>query len=103
MGSLFFLALGVGALAQTSTASTSNASGSMSAAAYQLLNQRASANHKEFYVYLDSGSGFNHGVPTGFTGETQLVHVDSSCVDDPSNQATGCHSSSDVTALDMSR
>ena len=102
-GSLFFLALSVGAIGQVSTDSRSGASDPVSAAAYQLLNQRAAANQNAFYVYLDSDSGFNHGVPTGVIGETQLIHVDSNCVDNPSDPVTGCHSSTDATTFDRSR
>jgi hypothetical protein len=38
--------------------------------AYQLLANRTIANRKNFYIYQNADSGFNHGVPSGFFGAT---------------------------------
>ena len=93
------MVLSISTIAQTSGNGTSG----VADAGYRLLNQRAAANQNAFYVYVDSDSGFNHGVPSGFVGDSSLIHVDSGCLDNPSDLTTGCRPASDRTALDMSR
>src|SRR5260370_15637179 len=70
--------------------------------AYELLNQRVTANRQNFYVYKDADSPFNHGFPSGLFGTIDLskVSLDSGCVDDPAS-STGC--STDPTRLDTTR
>jgi hypothetical protein len=70
------------------------------AAAYSLLNSRTAANRASFEIYRDADSGFNHGSLTSITGATARVHINSSCIDDPST-ASGC--SSDPNRLDRTR
>jgi hypothetical protein len=75
----------------------------ISGPAYELLNQRTSANQNSFYVYLDQDSGFNHGFPSGFfasSGNLSTIHIDSGCIDDPTS-ATGCSTNPNV--LDRTR
>ncbi len=76
--------------------------GTISDCAYQLLNQRASANRNNFHVYKDSDSAFNHGFPSGLFGTIDLTKVglDSGCVDDPASP-TGC--SANLARLDATR
>src|SRR5829696_5862502 len=72
---------------------------SISDCAYDLLNQRVTANRDNFYVFKDSDSAFNHGFPSGLFGTIDLtkVKLDSGCLDDPAS-STGC--STDPTRLD---
>jgi len=72
----------------------------VSGPAYDLLNERASANRSAFFVYKDADSGFNHGFASGFYGATDRVSVDSACVDDPASP-DGC--SGDFARLDTNR
>ncbi|MBZ5505687.1 MAG: choice-of-anchor D domain-containing protein [Acidobacteriia bacterium] len=69
--------------------------------AYQLLNQRTSANRNNFFVYQDADSAFNHGLPILF-GSIDLTKImfDAGCIDAPGSP-TGC--SVDLNAMDMSR
>ena len=70
----------------------------ISTPAYQLINQRATADQSNFYVYLDQDSGFNHGFPSGFMGTDEpTVTLNSGCVDAGAT-ATVC--STDPTVLD---
>lgn len=64
---------------------------------YDLLNDRVQFNQENFYVYQDVDSGFNHGFPSGFFGNTDRVHLNTSCIDAP-NAADG--SSTDPNRLD---
>jgi len=80
----------------------------ISGCAYQLLNQRASANQNSFYIYKDGDSGFNHGFPSGLFGSTDVdlskVILDSACIDDPTlDVASGTGCSSDTNRLDGTR
>lgn len=88
----------------------------VSDAAYALLNELATANEANFFVYEDADSGFNHGFPSGvFAGPTTGPHalspqrltelidgidIDLACVNDPSS-ADGC--TSDPSRLDRDR
>jgi hypothetical protein len=80
----------------------------ISGCAYQLLNQRASANDNSFYVYKDADSGFNHGFPSGLFGSTDVdlskVMLDAACIDDPTlDVASGTGCSTDTKRLDGTR
>ncbi len=68
--------------------------------AYSLFTQRVAANRLNFHVYRASDSGLNHGVPSGFFGEINKIHLDAACIDDP-NSPTGC--STDPNRLDRER
>jgi len=70
--------------------------------AYQLLNDRVTANQTAFYVYQDADSGFNHGFPSGLFGsiDPKTISINTRCVDDATS-STGC--ASDGTRLDSTR
>ena len=72
--------------------------------AYPLLTERVAANRESFFIYDDVDSGFNHGFPSGFFGnsETTLskIHLDAACLDDAA-AANGC--STDEALLDRER
>ncbi|HEV2992435.1 MAG TPA: choice-of-anchor D domain-containing protein [Candidatus Angelobacter sp.] len=72
--------------------------------AYQVLNQRSSANQQAFFVYKDADSAFNHGFPSGLFGGKDVnlnaVVLNAACIDDPLS-ATGC--SNDTSRLDGTR
>lgn len=82
----------------SSLATTSQASGAVDDSGYQLLNTRATADRNEFYIYQDADSGFNHGFPSGFIGDTSRINVNTSCIDDPAS-SSGC--SNNLLALDQ--
>jgi hypothetical protein len=86
--------------AQTRPSKRSPSCGSLDACAYQLVNSRITANQENFFVYLDQDSGFNHGFPSGFFGETGQIAVDTGCLNDPADQTTGCFPPDDKTHLD---
>lgn len=50
--------------------------GDLSEPAYQLLAKWTIANRKNFYVYQNADSGFNHGFPSGFFGATSKIDID---------------------------
>ena len=66
-------------------------------AAYNVLSQRTSAVQTAFYVYQDADSAFNHGVPSGFIGDTSTISLNAACVNDALSPF-GC--STDTNALD---
>jgi hypothetical protein len=71
----------------------------ISAPAYQLINQRTAANQGSFYVYLDQDSGLNHGFPSGFMGTDQRsISLNTGCIDSTTS-ANGC--STDPNVLDQ--
>lgn len=72
--------------------------GQLSTGGYLLLTERALANTSRFFVYQTMDSGFNHGVPSGFFGNS-FPTINAACVDDP-NASTGC--ATDVASLDKS-
>jgi hypothetical protein len=69
----------------------------LSDGAYSLLSERVAANRRNFFVYQDMDSGFNHGFPSGFFGTQEKINLNSGCVDDI-NAANGC--SNDPDRLD---
>src|SRR5205085_3006814 len=75
---------------------------SISDCGLQLLNQRASENQTNFFVYKDGDSGLNHGFPSGLFGPIDLkkVVLDPACIDDPL-APTGC--TSNLQSLDAAR
>lgn len=72
--------------------------------AYSLVAERVQANRTRFYVYLDADSGFNHGFPSGFFGDSQAtiesITLDAACIDDPV-ASNGC--STNPERLDRER
>ena len=72
----------------------------LSEPAYQLLAKRTIANRKNFYVYQNADSGFNHGVPSGFFGATSKINIDTACINDPTTE-NGC--STDQNRLNRKR
>jgi hypothetical protein len=70
------------------------------------LIARANAN-QNFFVYVDQDSGFNHGVPSGFFASSPAnlatIHLDTGCIDNPSDTTTGCFPSTDLTDFDTKR
>jgi hypothetical protein len=76
----------------------------ISACAYQVVNQRAAANQTFFYVYLDADSAFNHGFASGlfFTGDVNpsSVVIDPGCLD-AATSASGC--ATDPNLIDRTR
>lgn len=79
---------------------SAHAGATLSAGAYELLNQRAAEGTARFYVYRDADSGLNHGFPSGFFGAVKKVAIDTACIDDAA-AANGC--SSDPLRLDERR
>ena len=77
-----------------------SASTPISDAAYPLLLQRTFTNRQAFFVYKDEDSWANHGFPSGFFGAIQKIHVDTSCIDDPSSATGG---STNMAVLDRQR
>ncbi len=69
-------------------------------AAYNVLSQRTSAVQREFYVYLDADSAYNHGFPSGWMGDLSTITLNAACVNDAISP-DGC--SSDTNALDLQR
>lgn len=67
------------------------------------LQARVNANQSAFYVYKDQDSGFNHGFPSGFFADKPAdlgtIHIDTGCVDDTEDTATGCYPPTDTDAL----
>ena len=66
-------------------------------AAYDLITQRTIANQNAFYIYQDADSGFNHGYPSGFYGDTWTIDLKADCINDPVSIG-GC--STDTNVLD---
>lgn len=71
------------------------------------LQARVTANQQAFYVYKDADSGFNHGFASGWfanpLSNLSTISLDAGCVDDPADTTTGCHPSTDTSALDAAR
>ena len=72
--------------------------------AFQVVNQRATANQSAFYVYLDADSAFNHGFASGLFFSNDInpssVVIDPACLDSTTS-ATGC--ATDPTLIDRNR
>ena len=72
--------------------------------AYFLLADRVGENRTQFYIYQDADSGFSHGFPSGFFGDSQAtiesITLDAACIDDPA-ASNGC--STDPERLDRER
>jgi hypothetical protein len=73
----------------------------ISGPAYTLINARTAQNQSRFFVYQDMDSGFNHGYPSGFFGNsTGSLQINPGCVYDAA-AADGC--STDPAAMDQAR
>jgi hypothetical protein len=70
---------------------------SISTAAFEVLNARASSHQRNFFVYEDADSGLNHGFHSGFFGAVAKIDLDTACINDPS-ATDGC--SNDPNQLD---
>lgn len=73
----------------------------ISGPAYTLINGRTAQNQSQFFVYQDVDSGFNHGFPSGFFGNsTGSLQINAGCLYSATS-ADGC--SSDAAAMDQVR
>ncbi|HEY8506222.1 MAG TPA: hypothetical protein VIL46_16665, partial [Gemmataceae bacterium] len=63
--------------------------GVVSDSALPLLNDRASENAENFFVYKDQDSAFNHGNAYVLFPDASNIAIDTGCVNDPSS-STGC-------------
>lgn len=76
----------------------------MSDSGLSLLNDLVQANRSNFWIYLNSDSGYNKGFPSGFfanpTAALSKIHLNTACVYDP-QAADGC--STNPAQLDKSR
>lgn len=77
---------------------------SITTAACSLLAERVGTNQDRFQVFENADSGFNHGFPSGFFGDSTAtlakVGIEAACIDDP-DSVDGC--SNDMGRLDHDR
>ena len=74
--------------------SSSQVATSITTGAYTLLNERAGEARKNFFVYKDAESGFNHAFPSGVFGTPGKIELDSACIE----SLSGC--STDTNQID---
>ncbi len=83
------IVLGLCAAATLFVLPVTNAASQIRDSGYDLLNERVAANTRQFFLYKDADSGFNHGFPSGYFGATQQIWVNPACIDD-ATASDGC-------------